>query len=291
VPFPDNAKFARVRVARLWLWPLAGSLSLALAYVFTARGGELPFVPLAYTAYAFFLLAALRSLREAEIHPGELFGLPPDSVKSWPLVILLVPVMFTFAAMTLWATAFAASWMSPRFAEYLLKEQNDPGPLGSMTESGSALLILFVVVVGPVIEEFIFRGLVLRRWIARRSLWRGVIGSALVFALLHPPFWIGAFVIGVFLALLYLVTRSLYAPIAFHAMYNGLIAFAMVAADDAATDDRPKTVAAFREQWMGETVLLLISGWIIWRVIRALGVAARKNADEVAGVPPAAGAG
>lgn len=287
MPFPDNAKFAQVRVARLWLWPLAGSLSLAIAYVFTTRGRDVPFLPLAYVAYAFFLLAALRSLREADIQPGELFGLPPDSVKSWLLVILLVPVMFTFAAMTLWATAYAASWLSPRFAEYLLKEQNDPGPLGSLGESGSALLIVFVVVVGPVIEEFIFRGLVLRRWIARKSLGRGVVGSSLVFALLHPPFWVGAFVIGVFLSLLYLVTRSLYAPIAFHAMYNGLIAFAMLAASDAAADERPKTVAAFRERWMGETVLLLISGWIIWRVIRALAVAARRNADEVTGAPTA----
>lgn len=288
MPFPDNARFARIRVARLWLWPLAGSVALVIAFVASTRRGEPPFVPLAYAAYGFFLFAALRSLREAEIAPSELFGAPPDQVKLWPMVILLVPVMFTFAAMSLWATAFIASWLSPRFGEILLRQQNDPGPLRSLGESGSALLILFVVVVGPVIEEFVFRGLVLRRWIARKSLWRGVVGSSLVFALLHPPFWIGAFVIGVFLSLLYLVTRSLYAPIAFHAMYNGLITFAILGAGQLGTEQKRETVEAFRTQWLGEAALLLFSGWIIYRVLRSLAAAAKQNADAVGtpGPPP-----
>ena len=282
MPFPGNERFATVRVARLWLWPLAGTFALVVAYMLVTSRADVPFVPTAYAAYAFLFLAALRSLHQAGMSSADVFGAPPDTVKAWPLVIVLVPVMFSFAAMTLWATAFVASWVSPAFGQYLLREQNDPGPLRALNEAGSTWLILFIVVVGPVVEEIVFRGVVLRRWIARRSLWRGVVGSSLVFALLHPPFWIGAFVIGIFLSLLYLVTRSLYAPIAFHAMYNGLITFMVLGADAARLPQEEMTLEAFRRKWIGQTALLLVSGWIIFAVIRRLAAAAQRNARDAA---------
>ena len=282
MPFPGNERFATVRVARLWLWPLAGTFALVVAFMAVTSRRDMPFVPTAYAAYGFLFLAALRSLHQAGMGAGDVFGAPPEEVKSWPLVIVLVPVMFTFAAMTLWATAFVASWVSPAFGQYMLREQNDPGPLRALGESGSTWLILFIVVVGPVVEEVVFRGLVLRRWIARKSLWRGVVGSSLVFALLHPPFWIGAFVIGIFLALLYLVTRSLYAPIAFHAMYNGLITFTVLGAGEGRPAGEEMTLEVFRRQWIGQTALLLVSGWIIFAVIRRLAAVARRNAQDTA---------
>ena len=130
------------------------------------------------------------------------------------------------------------------------------------------ILILFIVVIGPVIEEFVFRGIVLRRWMARSTLWRGVIGSSLIFALLHPPFWLGALVVGLFLSMLYLVTRSLYAPIAFHAMYNGLVTWATLGASQLGEDQKEQTLGQFRTEWMAQTALLLVSGWIVYRMIR-----------------------
>lgn len=281
MPFPGNERFATVRVARLWLWPLAGTFALVVAFMVVTSRADVPFVPVAYAAYGFLFLAALRSLHQAGMGAGDVFGAPPEAVKSWPLVIVLVPVMFSFAAMTLWATAFVASWVFPEFGRYLLREQNDPGPLRALNQAGSTWLILFIVVVGPVVEEIVFRGLVLRRWIARRSLWRGVVGSSLVFALLHPPFWIGAFVIGIFLSLLYLVTRSLYAPIAFHAMYNGLITFTVLGANAARLPQEEMTLEVFRRNWIGQTALLLVSGWIVFAVIRRLATVAQRNASDV----------
>jgi uncharacterized protein len=277
VPFSDNEKFARVRVARLWLWPLIGATFVVIGFVVTSSGTP-PFVPIAYATYGFLLLAALRSMQQAKIEPGELFGVPPGEVHGWFRTMLHVPVMFAFAAMTLWATAFIASWLFPSLAEYLFKQQRDAGPLRSLGESGSAPLILFVVVIGPVIEEVVFRGLLLRRGIARRGLWRGVVISSLVFALLHPPFWIGAFVVGVFLSMLYLVTRSLYAPIAFHALYNGMVTFATIGAGMFAQEQsKQPTLAEFRTQWISELLLLLVSGWIILRAIRRFAAEVRAR--------------
>jgi membrane protease YdiL (CAAX protease family) len=260
----------------LWIWPLVGSLGISLGFL--AAGAPPRFLPIAYGAYAFFLLAALWSLRGAGIPAADVFGRPPAEVTVWPTVIMMVPVMFCFAAMSLWATAFAASWMAPDLAQYLLEQQNDD-ELIQLTQGGSPLLITFIVVIGPVIEEFVFRGIVLRRWIAKATLWRGVIGSSLIFAVLHPPFWLGAFVVGIFLAMLYLVTRSLYAPIAFHAMYNGLVTWATLGATQLADEQKTQTVAEFRNDWIAETALLLVSGWIVYRMIRRFARQAREPAS------------
>lgn len=276
MPFPDNEKFARVPVARLWIWPIVGSLGVGLGFV--AAGAPPKFLPIAYAAYGFFLLAALWSLRSADIAPAEVFGRPPGDVTVWPTVIMMVPVMFCFAAMSLWATAFAASWIAPDIAQYLLEQQDDD-ELRQLTQGGSPLLIMFIVVIGPVIEEFVFRGIVLRRWMAKSTLWRGVVGSSIIFAILHPPFWLGALVVGVFLAMLYLVTRSLYAPIAFHAMYNGLVTWATLGASQLTEDQKDQTLAEFRTEWMAETALLIVSGWIVYRVIQRFARLAQQPAS------------
>jgi uncharacterized protein len=278
VTFPENEKFARVRVLQLWLWPFFGAIVVVVAHLLTTPETDPPLVPIAYATYGFLLLAALRSLRKAGIEPSELFGEPPGEVTVWRTVILLVPVMFCFAAMSLWATAYVGAWVAPDFTDDLFRKQRDDGLFKSLGESRSALFILFLVVVGPVIEEFVFRGIVLRRWMAKSGMWRGVIGSSVIFALLHPPFWIGAWVVGVFLSMLYLVTRSLYAPIAFHAMYNGLVTFAMLGAERVAAEQKETTLADFRGEWAGQLVLLLLSGWIILLVIRRFVTEAKKKA-------------
>ena len=285
MPFPDSQKFAQVRVARLWIWPLVGSLGVSLGFV--AAGASPQFLAIAYVAYGFFLLAALWSLRAADLRPADVFGRPPGEVTVWPMVIMMVPVMFAFAAMTLWATAFAASWIAPDIAQYLLERQDDD-ELRQLTQGGSPLLIMFIVVVGPAIEEFVFRGIVLRRWMARSTLWRGVIGSSIIFAILHPPFWLGALVVGIFLSMLYLVTRSLYAPIAFHAMYNGLVTWATLGASQITDEQKETTLAEFRGDWIAETALLIVSGWIVYRVIRRMSSRISTEAVDksVLGPPP-----
>lgn len=267
MPFPDNERFARIRIARLWIWPLAVALGAVLGFV--AANATPRLLPVGLVAYGALLAAALWSLRAADLRPADVFGRPPGEVTVWPTVIMMVPVMFAFAAMSLWATAYAASWIAPDFAQYML-EQRDDDELQQLARGGSPLLITFIVVIGPVIEEFVFRGIVMRRWMARSTLWRGVIGSSIIFALLHPPFVIGALVVGIFLSMLYLVTRSLYAPIAFHAMYNGLVTWATLGATQLPEAQKDTSLAEFRSEWMAYTALLLISGWIVFRMIRRM---------------------
>jgi membrane protease YdiL (CAAX protease family) len=99
-----------------------------------------------------------------------------------------------------------------RFFAQLLSDRNVPV---------SALLL---VVVAPLTEETLFRGIFLHGFLANYSTGPAVVLSALFFAVLHLNPWqfFGAFFLGLYLALLYVWTRSLSACILGHALANGL---------------------------------------------------------------------
>lgn len=90
----------------------------------------------------------------------------------------------------------------------------------------TVLLFLVAAVFAPLFEEVFFRGVLLNAlWARTGSKWVGIIGSALVFSVLHPQLylgWIAVFVIGVMLGLLFVERRSLAPCIWMHAINNTL---------------------------------------------------------------------
>ena len=86
------------------------------------------------------------------------------------------------------------------------------------------LLLLFVlVIVAPITEEFIFRGVLLHRWSVRWTAAWGIALSSLLFGAIHADiFWFSRAVGSVFFALFYIQTRNLLVPIILHALNNAL---------------------------------------------------------------------
>jgi membrane protease YdiL (CAAX protease family) len=96
---------------------------------------------------------------------------------------------------------------------------------------------LNAVISAPIAEEVLFRGLVFRVLLERLALWSALAVSALLFALVHLPYWwlsgaaspaglvlrLGSiFAYGVFFGLLYHWSGSLFAPLLCH-MLNNLV--------------------------------------------------------------------
>lgn len=90
--------------------------------------------------------------------------------------------------------------------------------------SGLVLAIVMVVVVGPLVEEAVFRGALLEGLAARFGVWPAIIAQALLFAAFHRSLWslLPMFVLGVVLGWLAHARDGLWPSIAVHAFYNAI---------------------------------------------------------------------
>ncbi|MFA4986833.1 MAG: CPBP family intramembrane glutamic endopeptidase [Candidatus Brocadiia bacterium] len=88
----------------------------------------------------------------------------------------------------------------------------------------SAWFAVLAVLLAPIVEEFLFRGLLFKGFLKTMSLPVAVAASAAVFAMVHPPVsMIPVFGLGCAAALAFHRTGLLMAPIVAHFTYNGLI--------------------------------------------------------------------
>jgi membrane protease YdiL (CAAX protease family) len=93
-------------------------------------------------------------------------------------------------------------------------------------QSGWSLFLLLVlaVVVAPLVEEALFRGILLPVLMKKMGTGTAVVATSLVFAGIHQhlPSFAPLFVLAVGLAMLYIHSGSLWAPIVLHAVFNGV---------------------------------------------------------------------
>ncbi|MET3497900.1 CPBP family intramembrane glutamic endopeptidase [Variovorax boronicumulans] len=145
----------------------------------------------------------------------QLFHQSPASTRATlmlivPPVLLLVPGLMVAMSLALTLLAIIAP-LSPG-------EQ----AMFSRMADGSVAATLAVCVVAPLLEEMLFRGIVLRGFLRRYSRGWAIFGSAVLFGAAHLNIY--QFVVGVAMGMvlgwLYERTRSLIPCIALHAAYN-----------------------------------------------------------------------
>jgi uncharacterized protein len=154
--------------------------------------------------------------RKAGVQLKELF---PS--KSFNILILIPVLFFLWAAHNLIGeintTIDKVLPPPPWFWEMFNKIfENDYGIYGA---------VLKVVVIAPVIEELIFRGVIMHGLMRNYSKFTAVFVSALMFALFHLNPWQfpATFILGLVLGILMVRTRNIYLCILGHAINNGLV--------------------------------------------------------------------
>lgn len=105
-------------------------------------------------------------------------------------------------------------------------------PLEKMfsSQDASYALAVFAVVIGPFMEELIFRGVLFSIFEARAGVVFAVAGTAVLFAAMHIPEYSGAwnhvlfiFGVGLVLSIVRAFTRSLAPCVILHVTYNGCL--------------------------------------------------------------------
>jgi membrane protease YdiL (CAAX protease family) len=267
-----DPRFSRLRLGRLAWWPLAGIGAVVLVGLVRPRPGAAALAAaVAYVIPGLLLAAGLAACREAGITPAEVVGPRPRGVAPWLTAALLALLLLVLGGLALWGTIALAGAVAPGWAAARAAERGAPGLLDRLGPAHRLLLGVSIVAIGPAVEEFVFRGLLLRRWVAARGLWPGLLGSAAVFALLHPPMWVGSFVFGVALGLLYLGSRSLLPPVFAHALHNGLVVAVTFGADAEPAPAAPaRALAEAQAEWAFPAAGLLVVGTLVAALVRPL---------------------
>lgn len=142
------------------------------------------------------------------------------AAKSVGLVVALL--LGTRLVSTLWGALAQALGWAPAASEAL----NGIFGGGSL---GLVLTVLTVVVIGPLVEEMVFRGVIAGALDVRFGMWVAIVVSAVAFAAYHLTAWVAVptFVLGVALAWLALTRETLWPAVAVHALYNGVVVAAV----------------------------------------------------------------
>lgn len=88
--------------------------------------------------------------------------------------------------------------------------------------SNFTLAFITTCILAPIMEEIMFRGLILNNLLSKKSIWFSVIISSLIFGIIHFNLvqGINAFILGIFLAITYIKTRNLWVCILGHFLNN-----------------------------------------------------------------------
>lgn len=206
----------------------------------------------------------LHVIRKYDLSPIAIFH---DPEKRFPDVWLVIPLIFSTIGV-IWVGILLLHSINPEMALSYLEWINS-SELFSITEETTLfqyLLIFFLVsLLGPFVEEIIFRGVMLERLGAKYGYMKGVVISSLIFGILHVDI-AGAFIFGVVLSVVYLKSFSLLLPFIIHAVNNGTAMIIYFFEDYFAGEAWETTTHYIENAWIGIVLFIVSVAWLIWYV-------------------------
>jgi len=132
-----------------------------------------------------------------------------------------------------------------------------------MSDDRGVFTFTTLVIAAPILEELIFRGIILEGFLKIYSPTRSIILSSILFGLVHLNPWqfLSALVIGIFMGWIYYRTNSLWLTIIIHATLN-LFSFLSTVITNTTAADMDKSAV---ELYGGLTnfIIVIISSWIV----------------------------
>ena len=185
-------------------------------------------------------------------------------VPTWVYVAAPVLIVAQVLVRSLVSFLHLPDWMNETFKQL---------------EAQPWLAVLMIGISAPVLEEVLFRGILLTGLLRNYRPWVAILQSALLFGVFHmnPVQTVSAGLMGIVVGWLYYRTKSLLLCIVLHALNNLLALWANLHPTTKAT----KQVAdAFASPWHYAAAVLLsalLLAWLLWRVQRATEPAAQPE--------------
>ncbi len=214
--------FEALRTRTLIPWMILGGAllfaALLLASLVTPLNTDDPAtgqVAFMLSGYGVLLAWIVWACRSSGIGLRRLVGRLPAR-HNWLATLSLLAVTMAFSIGSWQVFARGLALAAPGVLEFLLEAlEGVPDP----PLAYKVAMVIVVAILAPVVEEVLFRGILLNRWAVKWGVGTSVAATSIAFGLLHGnP--VGITMVGLVAAVLYLRTGSLVVPIAFHAANN-----------------------------------------------------------------------
>jgi membrane protease YdiL (CAAX protease family) len=155
-----------------------------------------------------------------QIGYGELFHPAKHSVAA-TMGLVTAPILLVVPGL-----ALLTGWMDSFVQELFPISAEDAELLDSLL-APAVLSVLFTCVAAPVLEEMLFRGVILRAFLRQYTRRFSILWSATLFGIAHFNVYqlVTAFAAGLVTGWLYERCRSLWPCILLHAAYNGFVTY------------------------------------------------------------------
>lgn len=258
---------------------LITSIYIALSSVeMSERADEILnfFISLFYTSVPFFIAAAVSKRKKSAM-----IGLTrPHKHTFWPVLLMALGLMPACQILSVIFDSFLT-----RFGLGVPQEMLEATFGLSSDPVGAVFQVLTTVLVAGVMEEIVFRGIVMGM-LSRYGKWFSIVMSALVFGLIHGntyqiPF---AFMYGLVLGAAVTYTGSLWTGIALHMLNNGISMASQILAHFTQQQLEPQIgVEAAAEKAMYLSNGVTYMAWAVFGILALAGVAmfaARRKAGH-----------
>jgi uncharacterized protein len=185
----------------------------------------------------------------------EAFGL-----RTFPWATLLAIVPLSIGA------ALIVSEMD-NVLRQLIPLRNELAEIFESLSSSPLLAFFMLVIMAPITEEALFRGVVLRGLLRRHGPWASSVVSALLFGFVHvyPAQVMPAFLLGLLLATIHLRTGSLWPCMWTHAIVNALFLVAhMLIPYEIPGLTSPPEAGLFQPLWLDALAVALFGLGVAW---------------------------
>ena len=164
-------------------------------------------------SYVFSMAATIWVVRRL-YHKKSKFNFQPVHLAILPLVVLVTYLFFVFGNISLSFLPEPTGFFKKLFD--MMQESMQ----SIFTNKFLAFIILAVA--APVLEETLFRGIILKALLKKYTPYKAIVISAVVFGVFHMNPWqfLYAFILGLWLGYIYWKTRTLFYPVLIHFIAN-----------------------------------------------------------------------
>lgn len=168
-----------------------------------------------------------RRLKNSGIQSKYLIGNIPLRKLPWMMMAIVFYGIETLQRGLAQLTLFLMNLAAPSFVQSEIIRSREAFSYESdcLTLKILFYILVFIsaVVIAPLSEEFLFRGIFLHRFSTKWGISTGIITSSILFGICHAN--ISSIAIGIsfiFVALLYVKIPSLLVPVSYHVLHNGI---------------------------------------------------------------------